>query len=232
METQQDEKPATAQAPLSTEQAHELLRAIEQMRQVVRNQRFSLHGWTLEFVLRRTDPTRGDMCAIPPGGHKIFSIVGVRRWLGLEATRPEDRAEGDAARPPRRAVEEPPPIIPEGQRRASSTRAHLAWRAPPPPDPAEARRAKAEAKLAQQKAEKAEKAMRRRSNRVQPKSHTSVQVLRKLRDKYSVDQLEWCRQRFPEALQQQGWLVLPEDATGHNFSSYGEAHYMCAVCSE
>ena len=112
-------------------------------------------------------------------------------------------------------------------RRASAAGAHLAWKKPPQPTAAERlAQAKAE-KMAQAKAARQAKAQARRSDRVQPKSFTSVHVLRSLRSKYSAEQLEWCRRRFPEALQVLGWVVLPEDATGGNMSSYGEAHYMC-----
>lgn len=78
---------------------------------------------------------------------------------------------------------------------------------------------------------KASKKPKRDPNRVNPKSYTDMATLRKLRAKYSVDQLEWCNRRFPLALRELGWQVLPEDA-GHNYSSYGEAHYMYAYAGQ
>lgn len=78
---------------------------------------------------------------------------------------------------------------------------------------------------------KPSKKPKRDPNRVNPKAHTDMLTLRKLRAKYSVDQLEWCNRRFPLALRELGWQVLPEDA-GHNYSSYGEAHYMYAYAGQ
>ena len=50
---------------------------------------------------------------------------------------------------------------------------------------------------------KASKKPKRDPNRVNPKAYTDMITLRKLRAKYSVDQLEWCNRRFP--------LALPDD---------------------
>lgn len=68
-------------------------------------------------------------------------------------------------------------------------------------------------------------------NRVHPKAYTDMPTLRKLGAKYSAEQIEWCSRRFPQALRDLGWQVLPEDA-GHNYSSYGEAHYMYAFAGQ
>jgi len=68
-------------------------------------------------------------------------------------------------------------------------------------------------------------------NRVHPKAYTDMPTLRKLANKYSAEQVEWCNRRFPQALRDLGWQVLPEDA-GSNYSSYGEAHYMYAFSGQ
>ena len=68
-------------------------------------------------------------------------------------------------------------------------------------------------------------------NRVHPKAYTDMTTLRKLMNKYSAEQVEWCNRRFPQALRDLGWQVLPEDM-GSNYSSYGEAHYMYAFSGQ
>ena len=68
-------------------------------------------------------------------------------------------------------------------------------------------------------------------NRVHPKAYTDMATLRKLMNKYSAEQVEWCNRRFPQALRDLGWQVLPEDM-GSNYSSYGEAHYMYAFSGQ
>merc|ERR1719272_1073695 len=52
---------------------------------------------------------------------------------------------------------------------------------------------------------------KRDPNRVNPKAYTDMVTLRKLRAKYSADQLDWCNCRFPLALRELGWQVRPED---------------------
>ncbi|KAL3917582.1 MAG: hypothetical protein SGPRY_006351 [Prymnesium sp.] len=110
------------------------------------------------------------------------------------------------------------------ERRASSSRAHMAWRAPPPASPPQ----RGSLELDQSKAATRARGLAASTDRVGPKGYTSVRVLRALRLKYSSEQLGWCRRRLPEAMQLLGWVVLPEDARGTNMSSYGECHYMYA----
>ena len=81
---------------LSNAQIEELLGAIETMRKVIHNQRQMVHGWQLEFVVRRNDPARGDICIIPPSGEKIFSVIGVKRKLGL-ITAAQEQVTADQA---------------------------------------------------------------------------------------------------------------------------------------
>ena len=71
---------------LTEEQITELFDAVQRMKSKSSNQNFVKHGWQCLYVLRSSgSATRGDMCVIDPrDGQKIFSLVGMRRKLGLE----------------------------------------------------------------------------------------------------------------------------------------------------
>ena len=101
-------------------------------------------------------------------------------------------------------------------KRASAMQADKAWRLQP--------------EVKETVAPKAKKA-KLDPSRVHPKAYTDMPTLRKLANKYSAEQVEWCNRRFPQALRDLGWQVLPEDA-GQNYSSYGEAHYMYAFAGQ
>ena len=103
----------------------ELLEAIEQMRKTIRNQKSTLHGWELQFEVRRNDRSRADMCVITPEGRKIFSIVGVKRALGMAAEpaprvdrRADDDDDNDDLRPtPKTDLFSDGLVLPEGRAR-------------------------------------------------------------------------------------------------------------------
>ena len=113
------------------------------------------------------------------------------------------------------AAETPCPAVGRSKR-ASAMQADKAWRHQP--------------EVKEPLAPKAKKA-KLDPNRVHPKAYTDMPTLRKLANKYSAEQVEWCNRRFPQALRDLGWQVLPEDA-GSNYSSYGEAHYMYAFSGQ
>ena len=113
------------------------------------------------------------------------------------------------------AAETPCPAMGRSKR-ASAMQADKAWRHQP--------------EVKEPLAPKAKKA-KLDPNRVHPKAYTDMPTLRKLANKYSAEQVEWCNRRFPQALRDLGWQVLPEDA-GSNYSSYGEAHYMYAFSGQ
>jgi hypothetical protein len=71
---------------LSEDEIAELFDAVQRMKSKSSNQNFVKHGWQCLYVLRTSgSATRGDMCVIDPrDGQKIFSLVGIRRKLGLE----------------------------------------------------------------------------------------------------------------------------------------------------
>ena len=104
---------------------------LEKMRKKIANQKLELHGWMLEFTLRRNDRGRGDMCAIPPSGEKIFSILGVKRKLGLVAAMSEPApravAAADAGRGDRApALLDQPLMLSEGRARRARTTVNYA----------------------------------------------------------------------------------------------------------
>lgn len=66
---------------------------------------------------------------------------------------------------------------------------------------------------------------------LEPSNYTDMATIRRLKGKYSLDQLDWCARRLPAGMLMQGWEVLPEDAGG-NFSSYNEGHFMYAFTGE
>ena len=71
---------------LDQTQIDELFAAVHEMKSKSSASNFFKHGWQLIYTLRTPgSSTRGDMCVIDPrDGQKIFSIVGLRRKLGLE----------------------------------------------------------------------------------------------------------------------------------------------------
>ena len=71
---------------LSEDEISELFDAVQLMKSKSSNQNFVKHGWQCVYTLRSAgSATRGDMCVIDPrDGQKIFSLVGMRRKLGLE----------------------------------------------------------------------------------------------------------------------------------------------------
>ena len=71
---------------LSEDEVAELFDAVQRMKSKSSNQNFVKHGWQCIYALRTSgSATRGDMCVIDPrDGQKIFSLVGMRRKLGLE----------------------------------------------------------------------------------------------------------------------------------------------------
>ena len=71
---------------LSEDEIAELFDAVQRMKSKSSNQNFVKHGWQCLYALRTSgSATRGDMCVIDPrDGQKIFSLVGMRRKLGLE----------------------------------------------------------------------------------------------------------------------------------------------------
>lgn len=71
---------------LDQAQIDELFAAVHEMKSKSSASNFFKHGWQLIYTLRTPgSSTRGDMCVIDPrDGQKIFSIVGLRRKLGLE----------------------------------------------------------------------------------------------------------------------------------------------------
>ena len=71
---------------LSEGEISELFDAVQLMKSKSSNQNFVKHGWQCVYTLRTAgSATRGDMCVIDPrDGQKIFSLVGMRRKLGLE----------------------------------------------------------------------------------------------------------------------------------------------------
>ena len=90
---------------LSEAQIDELFEAIAAMRKAAKATEFVKHGWTLQWKVRQNQggSTRGDMCIIDPrDGQKIYSIVGLKRKMGLRGVEPPQPAmrrqlEGDDA---------------------------------------------------------------------------------------------------------------------------------------
>ena len=80
-----------APAELNEQHAEELLAAVNAIRRSTRNVEEKLHGWTLIYnlrtersLIRNGTNIRGDMTAIDPqDGQKFFSVVGLKRRLGL-----------------------------------------------------------------------------------------------------------------------------------------------------
>ena len=103
------EEPEEAPAVLDDAQKERLLAAIEEMRRSSRNVNTRCLGWHLEYTLRKNGgTTRGDMLAVDPAdGQKLFSIVSVKRKLGMIAPAAPRELSSDgggdaAAAPPRR----------------------------------------------------------------------------------------------------------------------------------
>ena len=70
---------------LSASQQQQLIAAIEDLRMSAVNKEKTVHGWKLEWVLRAPNKsTRGDLCMIAPEGQKLYSVIAVKRKLGLE----------------------------------------------------------------------------------------------------------------------------------------------------
>ncbi|KAL1524033.1 hypothetical protein AB1Y20_018947 [Prymnesium parvum] len=115
---------ATPAGELSDEQKEAILEEIARMRKVIRNQEKLLFGWKLQFTVRACDKSRADLCCVPPSGEKIFSVIGVKRKLGLVSTAPAEprRAAPTDATPAAAAAAaaaaESGLVLPEGQRRA------------------------------------------------------------------------------------------------------------------
>ena len=85
-----DEPTEQLQAPpavLSDQQKEQLLAAIEEMRRATKNVNTVCFGWKLVYTLRKQGgTTRGDMMVIDPAdGQKLYSVVSVKRKLGLAA---------------------------------------------------------------------------------------------------------------------------------------------------
>ena len=68
---------------LTVEQQLMLITEMDQMRKLGKNKSELMLGWQLEVKVRSADPRRCDMCAIPPSGENICSLVGMRRKLQL-----------------------------------------------------------------------------------------------------------------------------------------------------
>ena len=108
-EPEKPEEPEEAPAVLDDAQKERLLAAIEEMRRSSRNVNMRCLGWHLEYTLRKNGgTTRGDMLAVDPAdGQKLFSIVSVKRKLGMIAPAAPRELSSDgggdaAAAPPRR----------------------------------------------------------------------------------------------------------------------------------
>ena len=70
---------------LSASQQQQLIAAIEDLRMSAVNKEKTVHGWKLEWVLRAPNKSpRGDLCMIAPEGQKLYSVIAVKRKLGLE----------------------------------------------------------------------------------------------------------------------------------------------------
>jgi hypothetical protein len=87
---EEPDEPDEAPAVLNNAQKERLLAAIEEMRRSSRNVNTRCLGWRLEYTLRKNGgTTRGDMMAVDPAdGQKLFSIVSVKRKLGMVAPAP------------------------------------------------------------------------------------------------------------------------------------------------
>ena len=70
-----------AMSPLPEQQALELVAAVEECK--TSNGSRSLHGFEISFTPRPKDPSRTDMLVVAPGGQKLFSIVALKRLVGL-----------------------------------------------------------------------------------------------------------------------------------------------------
>ena len=87
------------------EHKEQLLAAIDAMRASTKNVTTSCLGWSLTYTLRKQpgSSTRGDMMVIDPSdGQKLFSIVSIKRKLGMIATAPPREASSstDDGQPP------------------------------------------------------------------------------------------------------------------------------------
>ena len=67
--------------------AEAIVRTMEEIRRAGRNANRTFSGWQLSYTVRKDGGyVRGDMCAIDPAdGQKIFSVIGMKRKLGLVA---------------------------------------------------------------------------------------------------------------------------------------------------
>jgi hypothetical protein len=79
---------------LSEAQAASLFAAIEEARQATSNVQRSLYGFQISWILRpKGGATRGDLLVIVPGGERLYSIVSLKRKLGLApVAEPRERA--------------------------------------------------------------------------------------------------------------------------------------------
>jgi len=99
--------PDEAPVVLNDAQKERLIAAIDEMRRSTRNVNTRCLGWRLEYNLRKNGgTTRGDMMAIDPAdGQKLFSVVSVKRKLGMlapaAAREPSSDGGGEAAAPRR-----------------------------------------------------------------------------------------------------------------------------------
>ena len=92
-----DDEPDESSPPavLNDEQKEQLIAAIDEMRRSTKNVNRRYLGWKLEFNLRKQpgSSTRGDMMVIDPAdGQKLFSVVSVKRKLGMPAPSAAARA--------------------------------------------------------------------------------------------------------------------------------------------
>lgn len=100
----------------------ELLAVVTDIRKSSSNKTVAIHGWTVMWTTRgKHASTRGDLCILDPEGKKFFSVVSLKRRLGLApaveyAAEPEPSAARVAKRP---LLEEAPAVL---ERSARSTR--------------------------------------------------------------------------------------------------------------
>ena len=96
-----EESEAPPDGKLSEEQKEHLLQAIEQMRRATKNVNTKCLGWTLCYTLRKQGgSTRGDMMVVDPAdGQKLYSVVSVKRKLGLAGPAPVREPSADVGEP-------------------------------------------------------------------------------------------------------------------------------------
>lgn len=87
-----DEEAPREHAELSLAAKEELLAAVTAIRKESRTKTIEVHGWSVGYIVRGGPGSkRGDLCCIDPGdGQKLFSLVSIKRKLGLAS--PEDEA--------------------------------------------------------------------------------------------------------------------------------------------